>query len=69
MFTSKGTCVYLDGELIATVWTQDVDDTRLDGESWLAMRERTKPLRDEADKKALDRAELIASALHSPITQ
>lgn len=39
-----------------------VDDTRLEGESWLAMRERTEPLRKERQEKIKAFAEELAYA-------
>ncbi len=34
--------IFMDGSLIITVWfTKEIDEQRLDGESWLDMRDRT----------------------------
>jgi hypothetical protein len=52
-----------DGRLVVTVWTRHVDDTRHEGESWLAMRERTEPLRAAAKAEAAANARLFAAAL------
>ena len=39
-----------------------VDDSRLDGESWIDMRERTKPARDTADDESNANMHLIATS-------
>jgi hypothetical protein len=65
MFEAKEERVWLDGKLIVTVWEEPVDDERLEGESWLDMRERTKPERKAAKEKTLERAKRIAWALNN----
>lgn len=42
----------------------DVDNTRLDGESWLSMRDRTKPLREDAEYRSCKIAREVAEFLN-----
>ncbi|MDN7703299.1 hypothetical protein QZM15_32970 [Burkholderia sp. AU44665] len=56
-------CVCLeDGALIATVWVKYPDEARLDGESWLDMRNRTAADRELAEITAKNRAKEFAAA-------
>ncbi len=48
--------------IVLTCILERVDDSRLEGESWLSMRKRTEPLRDLADQERKANAKLIASA-------
>lgn len=51
--------------LVASVWglyKSDEVEIRNEGESWLAMRERYKPIREEKAKEAKANAQLIVSA-------
>ncbi len=64
---SDGNHVRNEGGLIATamiaVRLRDrIDETRLDGESWMAMYARTKPLREENEEIEKDLLTLIAAA-------
>lgn len=64
---SDGNHVRNKGGLIATamiaVRMRDrIDETRLDGESWMAMHDRTKPLREENEEIEKDLLTLIAAA-------
>ncbi|VBK79127.1 hypothetical protein [Burkholderia pseudomallei] len=51
-----------DGTLIATVWRQYPDKTRLAGESWMDMMERLQPAKREAEALAIRRAMEFAAA-------
>ncbi|MDW9241914.1 hypothetical protein [Burkholderia cepacia] len=51
-----------DGALIATVWAQYPDKTRLAGESWMGMMERLQPAKREAEALAIRRAMEFAAA-------
>lgn len=64
---SDGKHVRNEGGLIATAMTTvrlsgRIDETRLDGESWLAMRGRTEHLREENKEIEKDLLTLIAAA-------
>lgn len=51
--------------ILVTVWeTYDADQVEIkeDGESWLDMRERTKPLREASNKEKIANLKLIAAA-------
>lgn len=52
-----------EGGHIATIWQpREVSDSRLDGETWLQMRERTDPDRAALIKETQANARLIAAA-------
>ena len=51
-----------DGAHIATVWTQYPQEERREGESWLEMRDRMKPIGIKAAQETIDRARLMAAA-------
>lgn len=61
---AKGTRVYMGSKYIcsAPCIGVHVDQTRLDGESWLAMRERIRPQIKAAEKEEIEVANLIAAA-------
>lgn len=65
VFTAKNGSVYLNNQFFLTVKIMQVDEARLDGESWLAMRERTEPLRLKEQEIANSRAVIIANALNN----
>lgn len=68
-WTSHGARVFLDGHFFASIPVQadlpEIDETRLDGESWLDMRERTGPLRDALEKRRVELASIVAKALNN----
>ncbi|MCS6455974.1 hypothetical protein NX868_10410 [Burkholderia thailandensis] len=51
-----------DGTLIATVWVQYPEKTRLAGESWMDMMERLQPAKRAAEALAIRRAKEFAAA-------
>lgn len=51
-----------DGTLIATVWVEYPEKTRLAGESWLDMMERLQPAKREAEALTICRAKEFAAA-------
>ncbi|MGG5541926.1 hypothetical protein P4G95_08995 [Burkholderia vietnamiensis] len=51
-----------DGTHIATVWVKYPADDRLDGESWIDMRQRTAQARQLAEITAKNRAKEFAAA-------
>lgn len=66
-YVGKNNGVYRGEALEVSVCDTDytrIDETRRDGESWLAMRERTKVLRVRAEETQKMRAETIAAALN-----
>lgn len=59
----KGESIESGGKPIASVWApRRADETRLEDESWLDMRTRTKPERDAIEAEMYANAMLIASA-------
>lgn len=62
----NGTCIEKHGKLIASAWFPwKVDDTRLEGESWLDMRDRTEPDRERMVNEQQANAEFICRAVNS----
>ena len=63
-WTSKRTLIKCNGELVAYTATliDRVDETRLDGESWLDMRHRTNAERLACSEEEMANAKLIAAA-------
>lgn len=64
-YESKGNKVWKGQSVAVTVWVEQTDETRRNGESWGGMRERTKPARIEAELKAEYQARMIADQLNS----
>ena len=63
-WTNEGTTVYADGKPVAfaACLLGRVDETRREGESWLAMRERTAPERMRAERESEANTRLMKSA-------
>ena len=61
----KGHRIFMDGVLVITVWhTGEIDEQRLDGESWLDMRHRTEKDRIRITETEPDEiAEFILKAI------
>jgi len=43
----------------------EIDESRMEGESWLDMRNRTRPERDARKKRGIEMAQVIADALNA----
>jgi hypothetical protein len=63
-YEAKGNKVWEGQSVIVTVWIDPTDETRLPGETWMDMRNRTKPARIEAELKSEYRAGMIADQLN-----
>ena len=66
-FELRGTSIYdvRTGKLICTVWPdRKASEERLMGESWLDMRERTEPERDEIERHTEERAAAVCEFLN-----
>lgn len=71
MFNAKEKYLYYNEEIVCGPVhdhrNMEVDESRLEGESWLAMRERVKPMLDMRDDLDFKFAERIASALNNEV--
>jgi hypothetical protein len=66
-YTAVGDRVYCNGQAVCSVWHLDAEmpsKERLPNESWLDMRNRTEPIREEERQKRYLRAQIIAKALN-----
>lgn len=53
-------------KLICTIWPErKASEERIEGESWLAMRQRTDPERDEIQRRTEERAAAVCAFLNS----
>jgi len=67
-FELRGTSIHdaRTGKLICTIWPErKASEERLDGESWLAMRQRTDPERDAIQRHTEERAAAVCDFLNS----
>ena len=63
MLIAKRERIYTEsGAHVATVWAEPIADARLEGESWIEMRNRTMEIRNANEQATLRRAELFAAS-------
>ncbi|MCK5607387.1 hypothetical protein KAR91_36220 [Candidatus Pacearchaeota archaeon] len=69
MYRAEGDRVFCDHKYICTISPpEDSDETRLEGENWLDMRERTQTDRDKLEEVSKAMATCVAKALNEEFT-